>query len=198
MGVAQAIRPQGPNAEDLQLMQQVAAEDPRARRIVAMRLAPRVLRLARALLGEAAVADDAAQQVLLQILQGAARFRGDCSLEWWADRITARIALRTSSKQRRWFAVVDSVVDPDRTPAPAPAGLSEALPRPLAGYLERLDRQQREALVLRHAAGCSIPEIAELTAASESTVKYRIEAALKKIRRAVARDRLAGSKEREA
>ncbi|MBK8234027.1 MAG: RNA polymerase sigma factor [Deltaproteobacteria bacterium] len=170
-------------------MQRVAADDPRACRMVALRLATRVRRLTTALLGSGSVAEDAAQQSLLELLRGAHGFRGACSLEYWCDRICSRVALRMATRERT-HAHTAGRIDPDELAGAVAIVMPDAVPKPILHYLAALDEDQRQALVLRHVADHSIPEIAALTGVGESTVKYRINAALRTIRKAIARDRL--------
>src|SRR5262249_36083871 len=85
---------------DLPLMQAVAARDPRAQATVAVRLAPRVRRLCKLLCRSDADADAAAQVALIEILRSASTFRVASSLEHWADRIAARVAVRAARRSR--------------------------------------------------------------------------------------------------
>ena len=88
-------------ADDAELMSRVALEEPAAQRILVRRLLGRVQRLCRALLRNGHDAHDSAQLSLLEIFQSARSFRGDSSVERWADRITVRTALRASRAERR-------------------------------------------------------------------------------------------------
>ena len=56
-------------AEDIRLMQLVAAGDPQARRLLAVRLVMRVRRLSRRLVARTAEAEDAAQEAIVEILE---------------------------------------------------------------------------------------------------------------------------------
>lgn len=67
--------------------------------------------------------------------------------------------------------------------APPPSRPSEALPRDVREYLDELPEAQRSAILLHHALGHSVDEIAALTGASPDTVKGRLKlgtAALRK------------------
>jgi RNA polymerase sigma-70 factor (ECF subfamily) len=182
------------HGEDLRMMQLVVAQDEHARRMVARRLVGRVARVVQSLLGRAPWTEDAVQQALLEILRSAPRFEGNSSLEWWADRITVRVALRMVKKERKRAGLI-SGREPDAVGSAAPVPLADALPRSLAHYLDELAESQREALVLRHALGYSLNEIASQTETNESTVKYRINAALRKIRKSIAKDRIGTTQE---
>lgn len=159
-----------------------------AREALTRRLHPRVQRLVASFLQNRADAEDAAQVALLEILRAIASYRGESRLEAWADRIAVRTAIKFA-RTRRLTAVRQEVLEPDDLPSPTRAeSHDEELPRALAVYLAALPEARRTVLVLRHALGYSIQEIAELTHCSENTVKDRLLAARHEVRRMVRRD----------
>lgn len=172
----------------------LAAEaDPLARENLARRLEPRVRRLSVALLRSVADAEDAAQLALLEIVRSASTFRGESRLEAWADRIAVRTAIKVA-RQRRLASVRSGSVEPDDLPCPAPASaLAEGLPRSILAYLDELPEARRTVLVLRHAMGYSVQEIAEATGASVNTVKDRLLSARDQVRKMVRRELATGS-----
>ncbi len=180
--------PSPPTAEsDLALMSLVAQRDPRAQRQLVERLSDRVLRVARLLCGASADSDDAAQLSLLEILRSAEGFRVATSLERWAERITARTTLRLLRREHqrrnllaRWL--VPGVLPWGKRDEPAGERLG------LDAVLARLSPSRRQALVLRHALEFSVEEIAELTASPEGTVKDRLVAGRKQLRRLLERE----------
>jgi len=178
--------------DDLRLMTLVAAGNVDAMNTVARRLSSRVRRLSRGILRNEALADDAAQIALVEILQSARTFGGRSSLERWADRITARISLRQARDERRRSSVVDSFDDPEAgampVSEPEPADVRSETARPLDEYLLALPAEQREALVLKHSLGYTVEEIAELTEVPTGTVKDRLVTARRRIRRLIQRD----------
>ncbi len=176
-----AGRPAHP--EDARLMQLVAQGDSRARNLVAMRLCARVRRILRGVLANASDADDATQDALVEILRSAASYRGDSSVERWADRI----AVRTGLRSRRATKAVTVAAD-DTLASPAPSRLADALPRPLDEYLAPLPVEERRTLFLKHGLGYTVPEIAALTDTARSTVKFRLANALSRVRKAIRRD----------
>jgi RNA polymerase sigma-70 factor (ECF subfamily) len=162
------------------------------------RLRPRISTIARALLRHSADADDATQASLLEILHAAESFRGEGSFEGWADRIAVRTTLRLA-RQRRVRGLRVDEAEPDAIPADPPEpSMREELPRELGEYLAELPEIRRTALVLRHALGYSIEEIAELTAVSPNTVKDRLLAAREQVRKHVRRDLATGSSSRRS
>jgi RNA polymerase sigma-70 factor, ECF subfamily len=192
VGASDALEKQGPatsvpasshTAEDLQLMALAAAADPTAQRLVATRLMERVQRLSRSLLQNNADASDASQASLLEILKSAGTFRGESSLERWADRIVVRTALRSAAKRRAEGMTMWDDLDMPVHGSSDPSVI-------VREYLDRLSEPARTVLVLRHGFEYSIEEIAELTGVSPNTVKDRLLRAREAIRRIIRREQL--------
>ena len=192
LGASDALEKQGPapsapasshSAEDLQLMALAAAADPTAQRLIATRLMDRVQRLSRSLLQNNADASDASQASLLEILKSAGTFRGESSLERWADRIVVRTALRSAAKRRAEGTTMWDDVEMAVHGSSDPSVI-------VREYLDRLSEPARTVLVLRHGFEYSIEEIAELTGVSPNTVKDRLLRAREAIRRIVRREQL--------
>jgi RNA polymerase sigma-70 factor, ECF subfamily len=177
------------HAEDVALMTQVAAADPAACRTLAKRLVGRVHRVSKSILRSPADADDAAQQSLIEILGSAKSYRGDSSLERWSDRIVVRTSLRFSRSRQKLGAREEDDTALETAPIePSDSTLSEEAPRHVRAYLEQLPDAQRDALVLRHVLGYSIPEIAEMTEVSPNTVKDRLLRGSREMRKLIRRD----------
>jgi RNA polymerase sigma-70 factor, ECF subfamily len=154
--------------DDVGLMARVALGEPEAQLALVRRLLRRIQRLCRALLRNASDAEDAAQVSLLEILKSARNFRGESSLERWADRITVRTTLRTSRTEKRaQRGPVD--LEPER--AVGATGEHAVLAQE---YLASLSEPQRTVLILRHGFEYSIDEIAEMAGISPNTVKDRL------------------------
>jgi RNA polymerase sigma-70 factor (ECF subfamily) len=180
------------HAGSIELARQVPV-DPRAREQIVARLRSRVSRVAMALLRHAQDAEDAGQMALLEILAAAPTYRGESSLEGWAARIAARVAIRVARERRLASVRNDASANPDELHEPAaPPPLSEAMPHPIRAYLDELPEARRTVLVLRHALDYSIEEIAELTGVSENTVKDRLLHARDQVRKMVRRDMATG------
>lgn len=173
-------------------MARVAEGDSDARRETAARLCDRMRRVQRGLLVDPQDADDAAQETLIEILRSAASFRGESSLERWADRIAVRTGLRYRRRERRHHRID---VEPDELAGSRPHdGDVEALPRPLLDYLRGLPDRDRQVLFLHHGLGYSMQEVAEMTRSPLSTAKYRLGVALERVRKAIRRDTHCGWK----
>jgi RNA polymerase sigma-70 factor (ECF subfamily) len=149
-------------------MSLAAGGDVSAQRHVVRRLLQRAQRLAASLLGGGADASDASQASLVEILRCAGEYRGESSLERWADRIVARTSLRFAKQERRARGA-DVEDHPERAVFPSGDNLLM-----VQQYLDQLPAPQRSALVLRHVFEYSVEEIAELTGVSPNTVKDRL------------------------
>lgn len=167
------------------------AGDVRAQRWLIEAVIGDVRGVARALVREVHEADDAAQFALLQVLKAAASFRGEASLRHWARCVATRAVLKHRARQRRHLAwegdaeLLEAIADVPERP-------DEQLPRSLREYLAELPIEQAEALILHHALGYSLAEIAQLTELSPNTIKSRIRLATRELRRRIRQDLLVG------
>lgn len=177
---------------DVVLARKASTGDRTAQSIVARRVLPRVRKVARSLATSTADADDAAQHALLEVLRSCHSFRGDASLERWAARIATRAALRHLQRERKRSTAGEEVVEDSAAIAPGPS-LADDLPRGLQAYLRELPEAQRNALVLHHALGYSLDEVAELTDVSPNTVKGRLRLGLAALRKHVRREQRIGA-----
>ena len=168
-------------------MARVSRKDAVAERTLVRRLSGRVGRLSRLLSGAVVDPDDAAQLSLLEILGSASTFLTAVSLEGWADRITVRTVRRLIRRELARRSLLARWVTPGELPW-GRRGDPGREPLGLDALLIRLSPERREVLVLRHALEYSVEEIAELTSAPVGTVKDRLVAARKELRRALERE----------
>jgi RNA polymerase sigma-70 factor (ECF subfamily) len=173
---------------DVALMAAVAARDPRAQRTLVDRVGGRVRKVAGLLCPSAADADDAAQASMLEILQSAESFRTATSLKGWVDRITVRTTLRLHRRERRrrnqlvlWLS--SGIM---RWGDTAVGGPGERIG--VDALLNGLSDERRTAFVLRHGLEYTVEEIAELTASPVGTVKDRLVASRKLLKRMIERE----------
>jgi RNA polymerase sigma-70 factor (ECF subfamily) len=164
------------------MTQRAAAGDANAQRLMVQRLMRRIQRLCGALLRDRDDAKDASQASLLAILRSAGSYRGESSLERWADRIAIRTTLRQARERSRTaFSPAGS--------CPSPLVSATADPSIAARqYLARLPETQRTVLILRCGFEYSVDEIAELTQTSPNTVKDRLKRARVTVRRTLGRE----------
>jgi len=158
------------------------AGDRRAVEQVVGALLPRVRNIARYLVRGDAEADDVAQEVMVAILRKLPSFRGDGSLQSWADRIAVRQAFLALRRTKRARDRVDTGADLTIVPDPAgPPDLYGERRRAVAA-LDHLSEEQRHALVLHHVIGMSVPEVAAETGAPIETVRSRLRLGLARLR----------------
>lgn len=149
-------------AADDALLALYAAGDSGAARELARRFLPRMLAFARRMLGDAAEAEDVAQEAMLRLWRMAPGWRsGEAQVSTWLWRVVANLC--TDRLRRRRGVGLDSVPDPED---PGPTALQGLLAADRAAALEQalaaLPERQRQAVVLRHLEGLPNPEIAEI------------------------------------
>ncbi len=189
-------RPDAPEATSLDaaVAKRAAQGDRAAQATIARRVLPRVRKVARSLATCTADADDAAQHALLEVLRSCHTYRGDAALERWAARIATRATLRHLQRERTRSTAGDAAgVEDAADHRGGEAQLAEELPRALSLYLRELPEPQRNALVLHHALGYSLDEVAELTLVSPNTVKGRLRLGLASLRKLVRREQRIGA-----
>ncbi len=157
--------------------------DRRAAGRLMRRLLPRVRNLVRYLVRGDSEVDDMAQLSLIAILKGLKTYRAEGSFEAWADRITVRETLRYAKKRRAERQRRDEVVPTLRVVRGEGERPDRYLDRrELARLLDALPDDQRHALVLHHALGMSVPEVAEELGVPFDTAKSRLRLAKSKLR----------------
>ena len=148
------------------------------------------------LTGDAARAEDLAQETWLKIVAAAPRWERRARFTTWALSIARNLAVDDARRavhraaesleatRPGWAPLADGVAAEDPGPD---RGAESALLRPkLEAALASLPLEQREVFVLREYAGVPFAEIAEITGAPVPTVKSRMRYALEALRRALA------------
>ncbi len=177
------------NTPDLDLCQGAAGGDPAAMRRLVERLMDRVRRTLSYLVGNPADAEDLSQVALVEILHASGSFRGESSLEHWADRIAVHQAMRFYQKKYRRDRLLTLVQDPP----PAGPSMEDRLAagrirKRMAALLQKLSPERRTAVVMHHALGYPVAEIAVLIGAPLNTVRDRLAKGKQALRRLIARD----------
>jgi RNA polymerase sigma-70 factor (ECF subfamily) len=147
-------------------------------------LLPRARNVVRFLLRGDSEVDDFAQNSLIEVLRSLPTFRGESSLTTWADRITVRTVLRQlGRRQREREQRVRLEPELRMLQISTPPGDGYAARRRLAQALDRLPEPQRQALVLHHVVGMSVPELAEELQVSFDTAKSRLRLGMERLRK---------------
>ncbi len=181
---------------DERLMQRYRAGDVGAFEALLRRHRATVHHFLLRLVGDAARAEDLAQDTWLRIVAAAPRWERRARFTTWALSIARNAALDDARRaahradsleevRTRGVPLADTVAGDD--PAPDRAAESALLRPKLEAALAALPLEQREVFVLREYAGVPFAEIAEITGAPVPTVKSRMRYALEALRADLAR-----------
>jgi RNA polymerase sigma-70 factor (ECF subfamily) len=129
--------------------------------------------------GDAALADDLAQETFLTAWRGLPRFQGQATFSTWLLGI-ARNQCRNALRRRRETVPATVLEIPDES-APSPAHLV-ALGHDLAGALGQLDPDEQEVLYLFYQQGLTHTEISGLLGRPPGTVKTHLARGKDKLR----------------
>ncbi|HEV2813249.1 MAG TPA: RNA polymerase sigma factor [Solirubrobacteraceae bacterium] len=137
-------------------------------------------RTAYAIGGDAAEAEDAAQEAFLKAYAAMPRFRRGAPLRPWLLTIVANEARnrRRAAGRREHLALRAARAEPAFA-APAPEG---GLDGPLVTALGRLDPAHREIVVLRHLLDLPEADCAAVLGCRKGTVKSRLSRAMTRLR----------------
>ncbi|WP_081709481.1 RNA polymerase sigma factor [Mesorhizobium erdmanii] len=129
---------------DEELVRRVGAGDPAAVQTLVARKLPRILSLAARMLGDAAEAEDVAQETFVRIWRHASSWRrGNARFDSWIHRVTLNLCY--DRLRRRRELVTDDL--PEMVdPAPLPDASEE--PRGIEQALQSIAPRQREAIIL--------------------------------------------------
>jgi RNA polymerase sigma-70 factor (ECF subfamily) len=156
---AHSQRPDEPG-DDAELVLRVGGGDVGAYRELVRRHAPKLLRFAARLLGDASEAEDVVQETCLRLWQRAGEYSPDARVTTWLHRIAHNFAVDRLRKRGR-----SAPFEEEELPvsAPQPVALDEARrARALEQALSELPRRQALALVLVHLHGLTGVEAAEV------------------------------------
>lgn len=156
----------------------------------------RIATLCRYLLGNAADAEDATQDVFIKAYKGLPDFRPEAALYTWLYRIAVNTCIDRTRKpffRALFFAsesddAAEGGSRPLASEDPSPERLveSQQLSRQIQQALKSLSPKLRAAIVLKEIEGLSYEQIAEVQEISLGTVKSRISRAREELRRSLA------------
>ena len=169
---------------DEALMARVARGDERAFQLLSRRHLPAMLGLARRILGNAAEAEDVAQEALMRIWTHAPRWQPLAQFRTWLTRVVVNLCL---DRKRRapWVGLeaAGDIVDP--TPGAGEKTESDERERMLATAVDKLPARQRSAIVLTYGEGMSNAQVAEILDTSVSAVETLLMRGKQNLRRAL-------------
>jgi RNA polymerase sigma-70 factor, ECF subfamily len=186
--------------DDAALAARVRAGDAGAFELLMRRYNRRLYRVARAMLRDAAEAEDALQDAYLAAFQSIGNFRGDASLATWLSRVVVNQCLGRLRRQARRDNIVPivSMVGPgeqehaampnEETDTPDRALARAELRAMLERKLDELPEAFRTVFVLRCVEELSVEETAQCLEIPEATVRSRHFRARGMLRESLARD----------
>jgi RNA polymerase sigma factor (sigma-70 family) len=166
---------------DEDLVRRVGQGDPAAIQSMVARKLPRMLALARRMLGDPVEAEDVAQEALLRAWRQAPRWApGKARFDTWLHRVALNLCY--DRLRRRREIATDAPPDrPDEGAAPDRGLLAADVGRRVDAALARLPDRQREAIVL-----CHYQELTNIEAAALMEVSVEaLESLLSRGRRAL-------------
>jgi RNA polymerase sigma-70 factor (ECF subfamily) len=187
-----AIRENDPESETRApdpRIEAAAAGDRAAAHALLSELLPRVRNLVRYLCRGDSEVDDMAQLALVEILRSLRTYRNEGSLHGWVDRITVRVTLRRLKQRRADDQRREASLPELRAVSAKPALPDEhTLRRQTVRVLDVLPPEQREAIVLHHVVGLSVPELAAELSIPFETARSRLRLGMEKLREQLARN----------
>ena len=181
---------------DLALCERAASGEPAARAEVAERLFDRVRAMSGYMCGGDSSAEDMAQTAMIEILRGLGSFRGESSLETWADCVASRAIMRQIKRARRhrlrfrllgWGKSGEEI---EQVASTRPSSELVLVRQRLAIALGKLPEERRLVMMLKLVQGYSIKEIARMTDTRQNTVRDRLRLGRKTMRELIERDEL--------
>lgn len=155
---------------DEELMAKVARGDQPAYRTLTRRHLPAMLGLARRILGNAADAEDVAQEAMLRVWTHAPRWQPLAAFRTWLTRVVVNLCL-DRKRRRPWVALetAGEIVDP--TPGATEKAEQSECERQLAAAIAELPARQRTAIVLTYSEGMTNAQVADILDTSVSAVE---------------------------
>lgn len=174
-------------AGEQELVARARAGDPRAfDTLVAMRLRP-TFRLARAIVGDPAAAEDVTQEAFLQAWRNLPGLRDPARFDAWFGRILVNAARMHLRSRRRTMTIAIDEVDPEgATLGRSDAGIQGVGDADhLQRAFDRLGPEQRTILALHHLDERPVAEIATMLGVPVGTAKWRLHQARAALERAM-------------
>jgi RNA polymerase sigma-70 factor (ECF subfamily) len=137
--------------------------------------------------------DDVAQLALIELVTTIGRYRGDCSLDAWAQTITSHVIfkhIRRRQVERRIFA---DLLDDETASRAAPVhterrSATRQLLARIARHLDEMNAERAWAFVLHDLLGYDLRELAQMTQASVAAAQTRLVRGRREIHARIAGD----------
>ena len=195
---AELTHPSADTMDDAALVRRVLADDSTAFALLMRRFNGRLYRLARAIVGDDAEAEDALQEAYLNAYRSLRQFRGDSSLATWLSRLVVNECLgrmRRSARRQNVIPMTPSPADDeieavpsDEVGSPDAAADRAQMRAILERRIDALPESFRAVFVLRSVEELSVEETAECLGIPAETVRSRHFRAKSLLREALARE----------
>jgi RNA polymerase sigma-70 factor (ECF subfamily) len=179
-------RLQAEDDPDFDLVVRAGRGDAAAAQALVARKLPRVLALARRMLGDAAEAEDVAQEAMLRVWRHAPGWRpGKARFDTWLHRVALNLCYdRLRRRREQPTAEPPEQIDPGFAPD---RGLRAAdVGRQVGAALQALPPRQREAVVLCHYQELGNIEAAELMGVSVEALESLLSRGRRSLRKTLA------------
>jgi RNA polymerase sigma-70 factor, ECF subfamily len=170
---------------DEALMARVAKGDQRAFRELARRHVPIMVGIARRMLGNAAEAEDVAQEAMLRVWTHAPRWQPLALFRTWLSRVVVNLCLDRKRKAA-WVELEAAGEVADPAPLAGEAAETAERERLLAAAIAELPERQRAAIVLSYTEGMSNAQVAEILDTTVSAVETLLVRGKQNLRRTLA------------
>ncbi len=190
-------RPPAPVLDDAEILAGVRAGDPAAAESLYRRVRPQVDRTIVRLLGAGdANREDLVQISLIEVVRSIPRFRGECSLDTWTARVSARTVfrdLRRRSAERRIFESTDLDLDECEVPSGVYGDTTRSVAaRSVAArirmHLQAIDHIKAWTVLLHDVLGHDLREISEITDCTVAAAQSRLSRGRAELEERIERD----------
>ena len=148
----------------------------------------RMFTVARSVIEDAALAEDAVQEAFIKAYRALAGFKGQSRLSTWLHRITYLTAIDMRRQRARHLRLASDsfsdaiAVDDNHGTRSDSAAESSQLQQHIARALTNLSDFEQTVFVLRHMQNFKLREIAQVLDRSEGTIKNILFRAIRKMR----------------
>lgn len=163
-------------------MLRIGAGDARAAETLVRRRLPRLVSLARRILGDAAEAEDVAQEVFLRVWRQAPKWRdGEALFTTWMHRVALNLCTDRLRRRRETPAEAAALDRADEAGSPAAGLVARDREKAVAAAVAALPERQRMAIAL-----CHYQEMSNIEAAAALEVSVEaLESLLSRARRSL-------------
>ena len=171
---------------DTQLVIRAQRGDKGAYGLIATEIAVRFLAVARRILRDIGLAEDATQQALLAIWRDLPKLRDPARFDAWAYRLLVHACYTEGRSQRRWAPNLRVLPENERT---ADDDLGSVIDREqLERGFRRLSLDHRTVVVLHHYLDLPLDRVAEILGIPVGTAHSRLHHAMRGLRAALDAD----------